>query len=865
MARLSIYLLGDFQVRLDDQVITRKFRTEKERALLAYLAVESKRSHSRETLSELFWPERPESMSRANLRQALLGVRKALGDQDSSQPFLSITEEGVHLDPQVGFWLDLDAFRTRYIFTLNHAHGSASTCIECAQTLQEAVALYRNDFLDGIYLADGQFFQEWMFFLREQYFRYLLAALDQLGQFFLEMHDYETAQQYAWRHVKQAPVEEVAYRRLMEVMALTGRRSAALEQYQNCRQVLLRELGVEPSPETIALYERIKQDKIAPHDEASDELAAAQLPLQFTAFIGRQEELAQLEADLSSDHSRLLAITGFAGAGKTRLAIELSNRCRSLFADGVWFISAELIRNPELFILALARALGLTVSGSNPRAQLFRFLTLRQTLLVIDHFDHLIAHSDLLLEILRASPKTRIIVTSRLHLDTNSANVFALEGLPFPDQSTTTNILAYPACELFVQRAARRRLGFNLTSGNAAQVAQICRLVEGLPLAIELAAARLNAMTTQEIASSLQHNLSALATSLPDLPEAHRNFSAILEAIWQGLSEEQQNVLVHLSLGSGSHELAAALEIGHTSLALLSTLVQKSLLRSLPVNRYSLLTLLRVFALEKLGKDPERFRHALERFYRYYLSLLDQKLTDLAYPKQRPEAFAVLKDELGNIQQAVDLASTQYDSEQAALAANEFQTLIRLLHEQGENVHELLAHEQMITGSARSAIASVERVAQDASSRFILLLRERMNFAAQNAHPLALMTLDLDIPPAINDQPGILSELEQRLHHSLRSHDQIHRFDAVFHPHYFGLIIDQLTRPSDAEFVAIKVLRSLVEPFGSHAVTGHLGIGLYPVDSDTPEGLLLHTKKNRFCLAEPETGCYILALFETGS
>ena len=186
MAQLSIYLLGDFQVRLDDQVITRKFRTEKERALLAYLAVETGYPHSRESLAELFWPERPDNMSRANLRQALMGVRKALGDQDAEQPFLSIEDVGVRFTPQAHFWLDLDAFRTRYQFTLNHVHVAAASCIECAQTLQEVVALYRNDFLDGVYLSDSQQFQEWMFFLREQYFRYLLASLDQLSQFFLE-------------------------------------------------------------------------------------------------------------------------------------------------------------------------------------------------------------------------------------------------------------------------------------------------------------------------------------------------------------------------------------------------------------------------------------------------------------------------------------------------------------------------------------------------------------------------------------------------------------------------------------------------------------------------------------------------------
>ncbi len=256
MSILKFFFLGSFKVQYAGVDITESLRTRKERAILAYLVMEAQRVHPRETIAEFFWPDRPENQARMNLRQALLGIRKVLTGENTN-PFLQINEDTVKFNAAIA-WRDTAVFNEHMQATHNHEHPHLHTCPECLSHLEQAVEVYRGDFLEDLLLSDVASFQEWVFFHRERHFRNLLDALHSLAEVYFKQASFDQSYQYAWRYVSLAPLEEEAHRLLMHIFARSGRRSAALQQYNLCRTYIKRELGVEPSAETKRLFEQIK-------------------------------------------------------------------------------------------------------------------------------------------------------------------------------------------------------------------------------------------------------------------------------------------------------------------------------------------------------------------------------------------------------------------------------------------------------------------------------------------------------------------------------------------------------------------------------------------------------------------------------
>ena len=487
MEQLAIYLLGSFEVRLADQDLGGVFRTRKERALLAYLAVESRHPLRREALAELLWPERPEGYARTNLRQALLGLRKVIGESH-----IQVTDELIHFRVGSSTWLDASEFRSAYLGTLSHSHPSLDSCPECARLLEKAVELYRGDFLDEVSLPDSPAFQEWSVFQREQHRRYLLAALQSLSDYHKQQRNYEAAYQYAWRYVNLAPLEETAYRQLMSVLALSGRRSAALEQFNACRSLLARELGVEPAVETLALYELIRSGQLAEPTPATPRMVTGNLPSHLTSFYGREAELEHLEHCLVNQECRLITLVGMPGAGKTRLAMQAARHRQDLFHDGVWYIDLKEGLPGNGLAERLLYTLGVTVQLSAPALeQLYHQLHKKRCLLVVDRFEGYHAETGLLIEILRREPGVKILITSQERINYQSACVFVVGGLPYQVGDDPAGALESPAVQLFLGRAQHTRSGFKIDSHNLANITKICRLVEGLPLGVELAASAL--------------------------------------------------------------------------------------------------------------------------------------------------------------------------------------------------------------------------------------------------------------------------------------------------------------------------------------------------------------------------------------
>ena len=256
MIRLEIFLLGTFRVQFDGTDISDSLRTRKERALLAYLAEEPARLQTREKISEFFWPNRPETYARMNLRQAFLGLRKAFGGEETMDCFLEINDDTVEFN-HLQVWLDTITFNQHIQESKKHPHLELHTCQDCLNHLEESVNLYRGDFLNNLMLGELTGFQEWAIFQRERYFRNMITGLQSLSKAYFRRSNFDLANKYAWRYVEMAPLEESAHRLLMRLMTISGRRNAALQQYQLCKSIISRELGIEPSSETQLLYSQI--------------------------------------------------------------------------------------------------------------------------------------------------------------------------------------------------------------------------------------------------------------------------------------------------------------------------------------------------------------------------------------------------------------------------------------------------------------------------------------------------------------------------------------------------------------------------------------------------------------------------------
>lgn len=249
-------MLGAFRATLDTEPPA-TFRTVKERALLVYLAVEANRPHSREALAALLWPEKSEQVARRNLSTALMRLRNALHDLTTELPFLLITPQTVHLNPQAEIWSDIGALTALFDACDAHHHRHVETCRACFGRLQQAVALYREEFLVG-FSPESLPFEEWARTQRETLHRRALDGMQSLARACERRGDYAGMQRAAQRQLALEPWRELAHRQLMRALTLTGQRDAALAQYRSCRQALQKELGVAPDEKTQELFAAIQ-------------------------------------------------------------------------------------------------------------------------------------------------------------------------------------------------------------------------------------------------------------------------------------------------------------------------------------------------------------------------------------------------------------------------------------------------------------------------------------------------------------------------------------------------------------------------------------------------------------------------------
>lgn len=597
---IEIKLLGAPQILLQGKTLPMPLPA-KAQAVLFYLAATCQPA-TRQRLAGLLWSDQPEEEARRSLRVALNAIQRALPG------LLHATRLEISLYETV-YQCDL----TRFWQSLHSADPPARL---------QALDLYRGDLLTGFGLRGAALFEEWLAIEREQVRQAAAKTLKRLAQEALAASAPQQGLPFAQKLVSLAAWDEDAHLLLMQLYAAAGQRSAALRQYERCREILAQELSLEPSPPLQKLFEQLRR---APSEPAAP-LPPHNLPSAATPFLGRADELSQLEDLLHQPACRLLTLTGPGGTGKTRLALALAQRLwqntPEQFPDGVFFVPLAGIETPDGLWAALAAALGLELLPRLlPAAQVKRFLQPRRALLVLDNLEQLEKHSGEWVTLLAEAPGLKLLATSRLALGLYEEWLFEVGGLAVDDSPTND------AAQLFAQSARRARLGFNLAA-EWPHVQAICRLVGGLPLGIELAAAWARSLPVREIAALVERSQAQFATPLRNLPDRHTSLGAVFQTSWSLLEPDEQRALAEIAIFPAEFDLAAAEGVTSATPRLLSRLVNASLVQRTPGGRYHLHPFIRECAATQ-SSHPHDLQAAHASYFAAWLAARTPALKNL--------------------------------------------------------------------------------------------------------------------------------------------------------------------------------------------------------------------------------------------
>lgn len=574
-------------------------------------------SHAREKLAALFWGDSTDEQARLSLRVALNNLRKQLAPNT-----ILADRETVELNSTAALWCD--AVELRLLLDAPHPETN----------LDRALALYRGELL-------ADFYDDWVFPLRQALHESLVSVLLEQVELLRARGAYPEAITSAQQILALEPAHEQAHQHLIFCYGALGNRTAAAEQYRACVRVLAEELGIEPSAETERLYTAVMQRT----EPASAAARLTNLPRPLTSFIGRASQVQELSELIA--YARCVTLTGAGGTGKTRLAIQVGHAQYAAFADGVWFIDLSPLANPEQVPQAAARVLGIKEQAGQPlTATLIESLRDHTALLILDNCEHLITAAAYLVEaLLTHCPDLRVLATSREALGIAGEQVYAVPTLAVPQADTTIAdlLLKYEAIRLFVERARSVQPQFVLNDTTALAVKLICQRLDGIPLALELAAARAGTLTVEQIAARLDDRLNLLTQGSRTVLPRQQTLRALIDWSFDLLNPAEQTLFSRLSVFAGSWTLETADQITTDPQPELiapphrrrvsgpspqfedlhARLVEKSLIVADVTGmqaRYTLLETIREYAHEKLaqaGEAPTIYTRHLAHFTKF--------------------------------------------------------------------------------------------------------------------------------------------------------------------------------------------------------------------------------------------------------
>ena len=647
---LEVRLLGTFDVKYKKKLISISSRPSQ--SLFAYLILSAGTSHRREKLAGMLWPDSLEETARDNLRHALWRLRKAL-PSSSKNDYLLTDDLSIRFNASADYWLDASALET-----LN----DKTSTDELIKTLTQ----YQGELLPG-------FYDEWAALEREHLasmFEHHMARLMSLLQ---EEKRWLDVLDWGERWIKLGQKPEPAYRALMKAHASKGDMSRVAAVYERCVKSF-KEFGIEPSEQTRDLYQKLKAGKEPLQTEPAipakeKESPKSNLPVPLTSFVGREREIEEVRRLLGT--TRLLTLTGAGGIGKTRLAIQAANELARLYRDGVWWVELAPLTDGGLVPQTFAQVLGVRESPGQPLIESLQdFLREKQTLLMLDNCEHLVsACIQLAYELLSQCANLHILTTSREALSITGETTFSVPTLSFPvlsHMSQLQSLKEFESIQLFVARASAIQPDLALTQANAFAVTQICHRLDGLPLAIELAAARVKMLTLEEIARRLDDRFGLLVQGSRTALPRHQTLRATIDWSYELLPEKEQILLRRLSVFVGGFTLEAAEvvtmgeDIAHTQVIdLLGSLISKSLViphrwsRAVEAEtRYGMLETIHEYAREKLeeaGEEESVREHHLE-FFAGFAARAQKGI----YSTEHASWFRRLDQEVENLRVALD-------------------------------------------------------------------------------------------------------------------------------------------------------------------------------------------------------------------
>jgi predicted ATPase len=534
-----------------------------------------------------------------------------------------------------------------------------------AENLEAGLALYQNNFLDGFFIRGARGFDEWLIYERERIRLGTLDALFSLVNFHANTANFPKGIHYARRALELEPLMEAGYQQLMRLLDHSGRSSEALIQYENCRQILSKELGVDPSEETQELFSCLLKGERLPGIPGTQH--QHNLPLPLSDIIGRDDDLTQIATLLENPACRLLSLIGIGGIGKTRLGFHAAAAGLDFFPDGVWLVELAAFTETEILPDHIAAVFGVTAQEAKSRRGvtdiLVDYLKHKNLLLVLDNCEHLIEACASYAEVLiKGCPQVKVLATSREPFGIPGEQIYQVLPLALPpDNAQPQNLYEYPAIRLFLKRAASSRPRFGFTTENTDVLVEICRQLDGIPLAIELAAARVKLLSLNQIAERLQDRFHLLTggprTALP----RHQTLQATMDWSYNLLTEAERSLLRRLPVFSGGWTLEAAEEVASFGevtqqqiLDLHTQLVDKSLVSVEEWEssmRYGMLETVRQYGMIKLSEEGEvdKVRRWHANTYVHLAEQADEGLRD----HRQIESLEILDTEHDNLRSAL--------------------------------------------------------------------------------------------------------------------------------------------------------------------------------------------------------------------
>jgi len=644
----KIVLLGGLRFERGETVVDR-FRSQKFGVLLAYLALFPRRVHTREELADLLWPDAELEAGRTNLRTGLSSLRRQL--EPPGVPFGSVLVTDGRTTIKLA---NVETDVAKFDRLCSAAAHPSVTSEERVRLLTEAVQVYGGPLMPGCY-------ETWALAERDRLAGMYLNALRGLSDHHESRGEWTEALDFARRAAAVDPLSEDAHADILRLLMLSGQQGAAQRYWKDLEQLFEKELGMSPSPE----LQEILTQQAGPRKRLSAPAASnkaqlirveddapalktttpVNLPLTLTRFFGRDAEMQRLCEYLRDDGTRLVTLTGPGGSGKTRLSIETGRALAEHFPGGVWFVPLADLNDPALWFDTIADSLGLNrdsavVSAERVTAELN--ISEGRVLLILDNFEHLAdAASMNVLTLLSRVPALSCLVTSRQRLMLDGEAELPVSPLPTPGiPGTPERLLEFPSIQLFVSRAQAARADFQLNARNAAAVAELCERLEGIPLALELAAAWSQTLTPAQMLARMERPFDLLVARRRDVHERHRTLRSTIEWSYHSLSPELQWLFAQLSVFQGGWTLEAAegicigCEPPADILSCLTELQDRSLLTASVDGedmRFRMLETLREFAGEQLSTEQKRGvqgRHGV-----YFLRLAEMAESQLMGPE----------------------------------------------------------------------------------------------------------------------------------------------------------------------------------------------------------------------------------------